>query len=681
LPETPAVTNIRHVRTVNSEGVTPILSDEHPAQVQAAESVKRSHEPPVTAEILTDSSSDETVKSFHTGPEPSLDSVVPSAESARTAVPKETIVSSVRHQFGMLQISESVHMSPLDGPVDRIMGHVTGVAEYLEEEDEKSKEAQQRFQRTASWASDATVASEATIRAAPRDPVLEDTAVIYSRRKSDSTDTNPDTMAHPAQTAAGRGSDTDSATMPMSSLSKFPQSDVHQHRKTPSESSLLSTLTSGLRAEAAEFVPQQQSATNYSSTMPLPHQNSKYARPAMPAEWSNLHAESRPYQAVPAHPTVPFDPFGLDTYGRPLYHLMYPVSIGPGTQYDLSCYRPHTRSPKKGRKKRQDGTPRQGQRQSQDEHNDQSPTKAPAVETSKPVVSEGGDNEPTPRPKTATPVADVLAALDASSAPASTTQTDRVDPFSTQMEELTYRAADLVKAGRPKEPFPANAARLAQPALGRAPLLPPRDPTFEGQIPSLPPRGPRGGRLYEQGLSPPIPPSPGLAYPPGLHNAGFGTLPSNFNTLPASMGYPGAGTRGGDRHRYSNSRSEMFGSPGNGLYDAGGPRRGGRGYRYRGWNASPGVPLDATAPFPNPVAPPGPQRSVVEPPGLQRSGAVPEARDGSGAEGGANGGAGAAKEYVGYAIEEKEKAACGQMVIDQAMEWGGSMCNACEPDH
>ena len=87
-------------------------------------------------------------------------------------------------------------------------------------------------------------------------------------------------------------------------------------------------------------------------------------------------------------------------------------------------------------------------------------------------------------------------------------------------------------------------------------------------------------------------------------------------------------------------RGNRYRHPGNGLY-------GGRG------NAA-GIPIDATAPFPNPVAPQG---RVAQ----------------NQAEGGNS------TDYSGYTIGRE---ACGMIQIDRAGEQIGLLaCNACDPDH
>jgi hypothetical protein len=71
----------------------------------------------------------------------------------------------------------------------------------------------------------------------------------------------------------------------------------------------------------------------------------------------------------------------------------------------------------------------------------------------------------------------------------------------------------------------------------------------------------------------------------------------------------------------------------NGLYDTVGH---GRGHQV-------GMPIDATTPFPTPVPPSG------------------------------------RRDYVGYTIMKREPT-CGVINIERAAEWGGGVCNKCEPD-
>ncbi|KAF2439956.1 hypothetical protein P171DRAFT_115212 [Karstenula rhodostoma CBS 690.94] len=73
---------------------------------------------------------------------------------------------------------------------------------------------------------------------------------------------------------------------------------------------------------------------------------------------------------------------------------------------------------------------------------------------------------------------------------------------------------------------------------------------------------------------------------------------------------------------------------GNGLYDTFG----------RGHFRPVGMPIEATAPFPDPIPPSG------------------------------------RKEYVEYAMERTPDG-CGVTDIDRAAEWVGKPCNTCEPDH
>ena len=72
-----------------------------------------------------------------------------------------------------------------------------------------------------------------------------------------------------------------------------------------------------------------------------------------------------------------------------------------------------------------------------------------------------------------------------------------------------------------------------------------------------------------------------------------------------------------------------------------------RHHRFR--YAPAGVPLESSAPFPDPVAPSGPARH-----GVSSSAPTHAASQGTG---------------------------CGQMMIETAAEWGGRACNKCDPDH
>ena len=90
---------------------------------------------------------------------------------------------------------------------------------------------------------------------------------------------------------------------------------------------------------------------------------------------------------------------------------------------------------------------------------------------------------------------------------------------------------------------------------------------------------------------------------------------------------------------------------GNGLYDSFGRGR-----------PRVGIPIEATAPFPDPVAPSGGPLAYTQP---------------NNAEVGL---IGSPKDYVGYTIERAPEG-CGSVNIDRAAEWGRKACNTCEPDH
>lgn len=633
LPKTPIAATLRHVRTLNSEGSTPILSCRDKAGV--------------THDVLTTSNLSQLDKQPAVAA-PLADHTPAKTESVGSTSWPDTIVEgppSVHstEEIGMEHPSDAVHIPSFDGPAD-VKDNWHTASDHASDETIETKEARCRLQRVASWA------SETTIKAVQRDPVLEDTAVLYSRRKSDSAGVDASTTpveaaAPPPEPVSATHPDTEPNTSSAPGGGKLLQSNVHSRPKTPSESSLLSSLTSGLRPEAAEFVPQRRTAMEYPATMPPPQSAMSY-RPPVPTEWMNPQ-ETQQFPALEA-PNVPFDPFGLDAYGRPLYHLMYPVPIGPGTPYDLSKYRTFNRSPKKAKKKRYDGTSKR-ERKSRDGGTDGSPNKGGPTENghTENHTSAVTEDEKTPRPTPAVPARSTSPFHVENFATSISQVDDSQDPFRSQLEEIRDQAAALHLNGNAIVDQAKGDMSRSETVGCASRILVPQDPPFRPQYPSFEaprPRGPRDDRSYDEGYSGPA----------------FTQIQSDFNSLPSS--YQGYGY---NRHRYSNSRSDLYPSHGNGLYEGRGPRS----FRNRKWNASAGVPLEtieATAPFPNPVAPPGPQRTV-EP-----------------VQTGPNGEAtGHSKEYVGYTIDKPrhERKTCGQMIIEPSMEWHGQVCNKCDDKH
>ncbi|KAF2748432.1 hypothetical protein M011DRAFT_348730 [Sporormia fimetaria CBS 119925] len=427
-----------------------------------------------------------------------------------------------------------------------------------------------------------SINSEVTVKAMPghTDNPFNDPSIIRVRMSTDALNTSL-----PSAQLRGSG-----ARAP-------PNGDREdRHHKTLSES------TTGLRADAPAFIPQQAGGV----------------RPPLPAEWTMRGQPQQPegsgqYQMAP-QPMAPFDPFALDAYGNPLYHVLYPVQLGPGTMFDFQSYQSYP-SPRRGRYRRP-YTPRRG-RQTRNDNAPESPSKSHSTEES---TTMGG-----PQPD---------AAFSSSMAPARTLSTtptpkeasrggstgthaasgDR-EPFAEQFEEISRHTADL---GLSSGPAPRDAHWLQSFNTGAG----------SQHMPIQPPRGPRDTRAHTRGLSM----TEDVSY--------------NFNTIPFGQQMP----RG--RQAYPYRHESRFSSR----------------YRGRHWNTSlgAGVPLDETAPFPDPVAPTGPRPSEDEHP--KGTGAV------------------ATTEYVGYVLHNgkgkgKEKETCGKIEVGRCCEWGGQICHTCDKNH
>ena len=137
-----------------------------------------------------------------------------------------------------------------------------------------------------------------------------------------------------------------------------------------------------------------------------------------------------------------------------------------------------------------------------------------------------------------------------------------------------------------------------------------------------------------------------------IHNvpSRFQSRPSRFSTPQGPQDNVHAGLERNGQPPYSQQypgrQPYHRRSGGNGLYDNFSPA-----YQGRNPHAAAGVPLHATAPFPNPLPPPGPRICI----------------DGSNP-----------KEYVGYRVPGR-KEPCGEMIIESAVEWGGGpTCNKCD---
>lgn len=305
LPETPVVSSIRHVRTVDSSGATPIISRGSPGQAIGNPPAQQPKEdcPPV---CLTSTSK----------------------LAAQDLPDKHAMVASYLENVELHADSEH---TPFAG--DTAFSHG---------KDSLSTNFTETIAKMLSTSA-SRVTSGSTIKAATENPVLKDSAVedpastdsaiIYSRKKSDTSGTTNSEKA-PDST-------------PITSVENVSPVEQYgpQHRgQAHSEHSLHSSLASDLRATAPEFVP---AASN---------------RSTLPAEWT------QPAQ----NDHHPYGPFGIDAYGMPWIYHMYPIRMG----------RPYARSPKKGKPYR---TRKRGNTVNTSPKKEEQPVADAATETEAPV--------------------------------------------------------------------------------------------------------------------------------------------------------------------------------------------------------------------------------------------------------------------------------------------------------
>jgi hypothetical protein len=351
------------------------------------------------------------------------------------------------------------------------------------------------------------------------------------------------------------------------------------------------------RQELSEPSHESNFASNLRATAPV-FQPQQHSKPLAESQSSLPLDETQ-------QPIMLFDPFAMDMNGIPWYHYMYPVPTTP--------YR------KRGKNRKYVGLKPRGYT------NGLSPTKAVRSDDTQAVmrraettdqaketsVSElrdiplGKAKENTvssPMPILAPPLSHMELRLDELPTNAKRSY-EEASPFATQMDSVTRQdpLRNYGGLGRVTKPIDWS-------SIHNVPS------TFQSRPSHFPtPQDPwAAGRLGSQA---------------NVH-AGFGC-----NGQPRySQQYPG-------RQPYHRR------SGGNGLYDNC------PAYQGRNPHAAAGVPLHATAPFPNPLPPPGPRIRI----------------DGSNP-----------KEYVGYR-EAGKKEPCGEMIIESAVEWGGGpTCNKCD---
>ncbi|KAF2274326.1 uncharacterized protein EI97DRAFT_126191 [Westerdykella ornata] len=473
----------------------------------------------------------------------------------------------------------------------------------------------------------ASIASEATLKADPatnRDPVQNDSAIIFSRKKADGSGmllvipirplsitcmmahSIPSTGPAPTYPAVAETSSVISKDSDQTSHSRAAEEasstadtagDPYSRRKTPGESSLLSSLKSGLRADVPEFIPQ--------------------GHPAAQDQVAPSN-EAVEYSQFP-QPLPSFDPFGWDPYGNPCYNMLYTIqTVPPGATYDCGSYQPWLERgaiiwPKHGKIRKSNGSPRRP-RQNRSADGSGSPSKhqraqlpREAVQLQECETPENGDT--TPRPAAATPPPSKASTeRPADNGNVEFCNAERSEPFRGQLDMISELAATMtgISTGRGARHFTPN---LLESVVNR-----------EDDHSSVHQGGqrPHGGPIDYDHLATLDPAASGYA----TILAGGSVVHNRFQGRPP--------------------RQERA-----------------RGHHNRNWNSSvgAGVPLEATAPFPNPVPPRGPRRSDDE----QAFNAVPSN----------------AQSYMGYIVNNRNT--CGHIQVVRTDEWSNRLCNTCDP--
>ncbi|KAF2469133.1 uncharacterized protein BDR25DRAFT_51268 [Lindgomyces ingoldianus] len=541
LPTTPGnAVPLRHVKTLDSKGTTPIISRASPVICSTATS---------TATTLDNSLEEDNV-TISTTPtdDPLLDKHLLVTSYLEKHVPGQGegahpdfkgIASAFEAQLDTL--------APFNGDT---MAFLFSKAKI--ESTGKNPKSEDWVPGVNSQNRDTRVASDETVKAlqlsSSEDYMLNDPAIVFSRKKSESSGAALSDTAHEeisSVTSAGteynRTAEIWRHTSPVRGRKQQNVSESSLRRS--SQVSLRSNVPSHLRATAPDFVPQQQDNTA--------------TRPNLPTEWTNTQAEPLYGQ-----------PFALDPNGIPYFYGMYPVALGPGTVFDYTTYRAPSTSPskKKGKGKKK-FTPNMRARGRDQRNNPQpSPTKGGEEANSRQSGSKATEK-----------TEDVAAIGDATPRPAYTILAQGLEL--TAGEVFTESSST---ASRSPTPFRYQLETITRQTEER--------PAIDwSAIPNVQISRPRQGSHNT--------PQAPLSFR-GYGNPTYNTTNAGFShyTMPApphSRNYLG-------RYPYRQQG-------GNGLYD-----RPGYSYGYSGRNrttAAAGVPLNSTTPFPNPVPPPGPPRS------------------------------------------------------------------------
>lgn len=626
LPVTPtaATAPLRHVKTHNSKGTTPILSDNNSKPVANDESPvdcrtasgERALSLGTTSAFIHRPLSRDTIHK-RSMVESYLDTTVPLQHSKEKMSMEEEPATTIS--------PEPLSTPPTSNVANILLKCMMAEPESGNQESVLGGEIRSQASRVAS------IASEATVKASSigRDPIMRDSAIIYSRRKSDTSGTSLGMlnstspiaciMAHSnliletsqsdpthdestSVTSASIGSSSAPSAQHNTSPSRgrTHQYIPHDRRQTHSEFSLQSSLTSELRPDAAVFVPRQHTAQ-------VPD------RPCLPEEWKQ-----------PQQVDMPFNPFELGVMDSiPLYYHMYPVHVGPGTPFDFSNFGPRHSPSKKGKSKKHTSNAKIRRQNNRNNNRGSLPAISVQIEDNtlapdKSATQEKGDTTPRQAPVVPPRSEDREAEEELDHEIKSDTEGEGA--FMNQIEAVTRHVTERNERGTGR-----GSRRIDWSSIRNVPCQPQHSQaTFNVQY------DPQDVSTRAQDVG------------------AFEYVDYGHNTLPLSQ----------QQHRSRRSnypRQTQPAHPNNALYDNYYPGS----YRNQNWNMSAGVPLESTAPFPNPVAPPGPRPT--------------------GGEGRMAIKGGDSKEYIGYSIGEKKT--CEHIVIEDAKEWGGQVCNNCDRGH
>ncbi|KAF1846263.1 uncharacterized protein K460DRAFT_406479 [Cucurbitaria berberidis CBS 394.84] len=423
-------------------------------------------------------------------------------------------------------------------------------------------------------------ATSATVKASPalEDPVLIDSAVIYSRKKSDAFGTMLEwsinvlsfifMMAHTLDLGTVHVHDIhDDAASVASSYAGIAHNDLavrgrtdryapSARRQVESETSMQSSLGSDLRATAPAFVPQATQQTYPASSRT---EETTLLRPDQEGLFPDLSS--------------------LDQHGVPWFYYMYPIHFA----YEQGFRNGRSRSPKKFKPRKQ--------------------RESISSPTATQHVFQNANTSVAGFKPAATPLSEVLqrqpsaVLMPLPPVPSHELQEPVKQENSHPGLTAEQKVANIPCTNESSIPFSTQIDLITQQAALR------NDTDNKTQ------------RFANMDLT-------------TIRNVGLPLGPRNMCT-PSYYAFPRRNPRQGYRHT------------GNGLY-------GGRG--------AAGVPMHATAPFPDPVPPPSRplqnQQQVL---------------------------GGSSNNYMGYSIGTE---ACGRVDIDIAVErGGGDACNTCEPDH